>query len=447
MTRRTSRRTFLKQASLAGVGFWAAGGVTLGESKSANDKLNVAFAGIGGMGGGNLDSIAKLGENIVAICDIDDQRLDKAAEKYPHAAKFNDFREMLTKKEKDIDAVVVSTPDNCHAVASVMAMKLGKHCYCEKPLAYNIFETRRMRLVANEKKLATSMGNRGTAEDGFRTGVEILRSGAIGDVTEVHVWTNRPDKYWKQGMDRPKDVQPIPKHVHWDLWLGPAPERPYHDGYHPHDWRAWQDFGTGAIGDMACHTANLPFMGLKLGFPISVEPESSPMNKETYPKWAVITFQFPKRGNLPPLKLVWYEGQKDGKRNLPPADLVKDLKLSDSGCVCIGSKGYLFSPDDYGSHQELYPKDKFAGFKKPDKTLPRGTGDHYKDWINACTGGEPAMANFDYAGQLTEFVLLGDVALRIGKKIEWNGEEMKATNCEKEAAPFIKREFREGWKL
>jgi predicted dehydrogenase len=447
MTRRTSRRTFLKETALSGIGFWAAGGMALAESKSANDKLNVAFVGIGGMGGGNLDSIAKLGENVVAICDIDDQRLDKAADNHKNAAKFNDFREMLTKKEKDIDAVVVSTPDNCHAVASVMAMKLGKHCYCEKPLAFNIYETRMMRLLAAEKKLATSMGNRGTAEDGFRQGVEILRSGAIGDVTEVHVWTNRPDKYWKQGMDRPKDTPPIPKHVHWDLWLGPAAERPYHPGYHPHDWRAWQDFGTGAIGDMACHTANLPFMGLQLGFPTSVEAISSPMNKETYPHWSVVTFQFPKRGNLAPLKLLWYDGQKEGKRNLPPSDLVKDLKLADSGSLCIGSKGSLFSPDDNGKQQELYPKDRFADFKKPERTLPRGTGNHYKDWINACKGGEPAMANFDYAGRLTEFVLLGDVALRVGQKIEWNGEQMKATNCEKDAAPFIKRELREGWKL
>jgi len=446
MTRRTSRRTFLKQAAFAGVGFWAAGGVTLAAGKTASDKLNVAFVGVGGMGEGNLNSIADLGENVIAICDIDDERLNKAAGKYTKADKFNDFREMLTKKEKDIDAVVVSTPDNCHAVASIMAMKMGKHCYTEKPLTISIYEARQMRLIAAEKKLATSMGNRGTAEAGFRAGVELLQAGVIGDVEEAHVWTNRPDVYWKQGMDRPKETPPVPKTVHWDLWLGPAPERPYHPTYHPFAWRAWQDFGTGALGDMACHTANLAFMGLKLGFPTSAEAVSSGMNKETYPIWSTVTYQFPKRGNLPALKLTWYDGLKDGKRNLPPEEVTKGLKLKDSGSLFIGSKGTLFSPDDYGSHQEVTLKDG-AKFEKPKETIKRGTGNHYKDWVMAVKGGEPALANFDYSGRLTEFVLLGAIALRVGKKIDWNGEEMKATNCEKEAAPFIKREFREGWKL
>jgi predicted dehydrogenase len=463
MTRRTSRRTFLKQTALAGVGFWAAGGVALAAAKGANDKLNVAFAGVGGQGGGNLDNIVKLEENVVALCDIDEGRLGEAADKLkkkklPEAKTYTDWRKML--EQKDIDAVVVSTPDHNHAIIGVSAMKLGKHLYCEKPLAHSVYECRLMRKVATEQKVATSMGNMGTAHDGLRRAVELIQAGIIGPVTEAHVWTNRP--IWPQGIDKRPAKKDPPKGVHWDVWLGPAPERDYGDGYHPFAWRGWWDFGTGALGDMACHTANMAFMALKLGYPTSVEAKTDyPINSETFPNGSTITYQFPKRGDLPEVKWVWYDGkkkiekevEKDKKKvkelvDVPniPEKLLHSLRSSDgSGSLLIGEKGFLFSPSDYGSDYVLGFNDKFTGFQAPEKSLPRSHG-HHKDWIEACKGAKPALANFDYAALLTEVVVLGNVALRVGKKIDWNGEEMKATNCP-EAAQLVKPEFRKGWEL
>jgi len=447
MTHSTSRRTFLKQSALAGVGFWAAGGLALAEGKSANGKLNVAFAGVAGQGGGNLGNIAGQGENIVALCDIDEERLGKAAENHKGAKTYTDWRKML--EQKDIDAVVVSTPDHNHAIIGVSAMKLGKHVYCEKPLAHSVYECRLMRKVAAEQKVATSMGNQGTSSEGLRRAVEIIRAGVIGPVTEAHVWTNRPS--WPQGFAKRPEKKEPPKSVHWDVWLGPAAERDYGDGYHPFSWRGWWDFGTGALGDMACHTANMAFMALNLGYPASVEAQSDEINPETFPNWATITYQFPKRGDMPPVKWVWYEGKKKNKEgkdvpNIPNSDLLHGLRSNDgSGSLMIGEKGYLFSPSDYGTNYALGFNDKFTGFQMPEKTLPRSAG-HHKDWINACKGGKPSLANFDYAALLTEVVVLGNVALRVGKKIDWNGEDMKAANCP-DAAKFVKPEFRKGWEL
>jgi predicted dehydrogenase len=446
MTHRSSRRTFLKQSALAGVGFWAAGGVTLAEAKSANDKLNVAFVGVGGQGGGNLGAIAGQGENIVALCDIDERPLGAAAKNHSGAKTYTDWRKML--EQKDIDAVVVSTPDHSHAIIGVSAMKLGKHLYCEKPLAHSVYECRLMRKVAAEQKVATSMGNMGTAAEGLRRAVEIVQAGIIGPVTEAHVWTNRPS--WPQGIDKRPPKKDPPKEVHWDVWLGPAPERDYGDGYHPFAWRGWWDFGTGALGDMACHTANMAFMALSLGYPTSVEAESDKINPETFPNWATITYQFPKRGDKPPVKWVWYEGKKKNKEgkvmpNIPEHKLGNLRSNDGSGSLMIGEKGFLFSPSDYGSDYVLGFNDKVKDFHMPEKTLPRSHG-HHKDWIEACKGAKPALANFEYAALLTEVVVLGNVALRVGKKIEWNGEDMKATNCP-EAAQYVKPEFRKGWEL
>jgi predicted dehydrogenase len=426
MTRRTSRRTFLKETALAGVGFWAAGGVMLAAGKGANDKLNVAFAGVGGQGGGNLGNVASLGENIVALCDIDEGPLGKAAEKHPKAEKYTDWRKML--EQKDIDAVVISTPDHNHAVIGVAAMKLGKHVYIEKPLAHSVYESRLLRKVAAEQKVATSMGNMGTAHEGLRRAVELIQAGIIGPVTEAHVWTNRP--IWPQGIDKRPAKKDPPKGVNWDVWLGPAPERDYGDGYHPFAWRGWWDFGTGALGDMACHTANMAFMALKLGYPTSVEAKSSyPINSETFPIGSTITYQFPKRGELPPVKWVWYDGKKkvekkgdkDKKETVEvsniPEHVLHGLRSDNgSGSLLIGEKGYLFSPSDYGAEFVYGFNDKFTGFQSPPKTLPRSQG-HHRDWVNACKGGAPAMANFDYAALLTEVVVLGNVALRVGKML------------------------------
>ena len=448
MDRRLNRRQFIKNTGAAGVGFWVAGRQTgFGQEKSPNAKLNVAAIGTGGQGGSDMNSVGKT-ENIVALCDVDKPRLEEAGKKYPNAKKFTDYRKMLDECQKEIDAVTVGTPDHHHAPASVMAMRLGKGCYTEKPLTHDVYEARVMCETAKKHKVATQMGNQGSAGDNLRKSVELIQSGLIGEVTEVHLWTNRP--IWPQSPDikaRPKDTPPVPDTVDWECWLGPAPERPYHKVYLPFKWRGWWDFGTGALGDMACHTTNLPYRALKLGAPISVEAESEPPNPETCQGWAKVTYQFPARGAMPACKVIWYEGKKSAdERVAPPLDLLQGEKLSGSGSLLIGSKGTLLSPDDYGGNSIWLPKDKFKETLKEFKTtvsVPRSPG-HHAEWIRACKGGEPAYSNFEIAGPFTEFVLLGNVAIRTQKKLEWDSANLKATNCP-EADQYIKRQPRKGW--
>jgi predicted dehydrogenase len=475
MSRRVNRRRFLQQTALAGAGFWVAGGVSLGrEGKAANDKLNFACIGVGGKGSSDVDGVAKLGE-VVALCDIDENYLnDKAkgndkVKGFPDAQKFFDYREMLTKLGDKIDAVTVSTPDHTHAPASLMAMKLKKHVYCQKPLTHTVAEAREMRETAASMKVCTQMGNQGTTEDGLREAVEVIRSGAIGGVKEVHVWTNRP--IWPQGADAILKVGPAnaaalaalhglpapaytkptpPKHVHWDLFLGTAPERPYDSIYHPFSWRGWWDYGTGALGDMACHTANMAFMALKLGYPTSVYAESGALNPETYPTWARITLEFPAREGLQPCKFFWYEGQREGKKELPPPEVLQGQKPSDSGSLLVGEKGTLFSPNDYGASYVLLPEKDFKDFKKPEPSLPRnGKGDDgmKAEWVEAIRNGKPsiALSNFDYAALLTETILLGNAAMHVGKKkLDWDGPTMKFTN-DADANKWLKTAYRTGW--
>lgn len=458
MSGQTNRREFLQGAAAAGVGFWVAGGLRADDKPTAKvEQLNFACVGVGGKGGGDSSHAAMFG-NVVAICDIDDQRLDSKANqkdgKFKAAKKFNDFREMLEKMGKQIDAVVVATPDHTHAPASIMAMKMGKHVYCQKPLTHSVFEARLMRDTARQMKVCTQMGNQGTALDNFRTSVEWLQAGVIGPVKEVHLWTNRPTGFWKQAPNVTRRPEPAtaPKHVHWDLFLGPAPERPYAPGYHPFAWRGWRDFGTGALGDMACHTGNMPFMGLKLGAPTSIVAESDPVNDETYPGWAKVTYEFPARGDgFPAMKLVWYEGTKDGKKLLPPLELFQGKKPSGSASLIIGEKATLYSPDDYGQKREvLGPNAK--EFKDPEKKLPRRGGDNDEqqkaEWVEAIKKNDYkiAMSNFDYAGLLTEVVLLGNAAVLAGKKLEYDGAKGEFTNVP-EANKLLRREYRTGWKL
>jgi predicted dehydrogenase len=478
MSRRTNRRQFIQQTSLAGIGFWVAGGLTLGAAKAANEKLNIACIGVGGKGGSDVDGAAKVG-NIVALCDIDDNTLngkanhkDKRTGETPYlkAKKYNDFRKMLEEMDKQIDAVTVSTPDHTHAAASMMAIKMGKHVYTQKPLTHTVREARELREAALKYKVCTQMGNQGSAENGLRQAVEVIQSGTIGPVTEVHVWTNRP--IWPQGTDAILKVDAArkaayaalhgktltdpqfgqaPKHVHWNLWLGPVAERPYAPIYHPFAWRGWWDFGTGALGDMACHTANMAFRALKLASPTSIEAKNGDINPETYPGWATITFQFPARGELPPVKFVWYEGLKDRKKNLPPKELFHGENPPDSGSLLVGSKGKLYSPNDYGAAYMLLPKKNFEGFKPPQATLPRnGNGDDgmKEEWARAIMDNNPSLAysNFGYAGLLTETILLGNVAMRAGKKLEWDAENMKFTNAA-DAEKFLHFEYRKGWTL
>jgi predicted dehydrogenase len=403
--------------------------------ESAAEKLNVAFVGVLGQGGANLTRIHEAGVNVVALCDIDANRLAKAAASHTGAKTYADFRKML-EEQKDIDAVVVSTPDHTHAVAAMMAMSLGKHVYCEKPLTHNIYEARALTLAARQHKVATQMGNQGHASEGSRRQVELVKSGLLGPIKEVHVWTDRP--VWPQGIQRPGDTPDVPKHVSWDLWLGPAPERPYHPAYHPFKWRGFWDFGTGALGDMACHIMDTAYWSLDLRDPTSVEAFSDGGNEESAPSWSIIRYEFPQRGERPPLKLFWYEG---GVR--PSQRLVGKWQFPDNGVIFIGEKATIAAP--YLQDPVFINEEQAKDIKIPERSIEPSIG-HHKEWVQACKGGKPAGSNFDYAGPLTEMVLLGNLALRTGRRVEYDAANMKVTNLP-EANQYIRREYRKGWSL
>ena len=458
-----TRRQFLSRTLLA------AGTVTcafpyVGRVLGANDRINIACIGVGGKGDSDSSDAAKCGGHIVAICDVDTNTRDKKAkqfaEKFPQLQKFQDYRKMLDTIGKDIDAVTVSTPDHHHGVAALRAMKMGKHCFCQKPLVQTVYEARQMRQVAKEKNLATQMGNQGSAETGLRRAVEVVRAGVIGKPLELHVWSNRP--VWPQGLERPAGEDPVPANLDWDVWLGPAKKRPFKkDVYHPFRWRGWYDFGTGALGDMACHTVNMPFRALNLGFPNVVELEiASRLYAETFPKTSRIRFEFPQRGDLPPLKFWWYDGNPgDALKPLrPDAEVVHEVistydKLPGSGALIVGEKGKLFSPDDYGARffiamkgkGEYVAADQDEGCKAVPQSIPRSPG-HMQEWFDMMKGGAAAYSNFDIAAYLTEIILLGCVALRVGegRRMEWDGPAMKSPNLP-EADKFVKRDNRHGW--
>ena len=475
-----SRRAFLQTTALAGAATIAFPALVRGQN--LNNRIRIGVIGAGGKGSSDTDNAAACGGDIVALCDVDKNTLISRGAKYPQAKQYQDFRKMLEETGKDIDAVIVSTPDHVHAAASLMAMKMGKHCYCQKPLVHNVYEARQMREIAKKKKLATQMGNQGSAGDGLRRAVEIIQAGLIGKPTELHVWSNRP--IWPQGIDRPAGEDPVPATLDWDLWLGPAALRPYKKGtYHTFAWRGWRDFGTGALGDMACHTVNMPFRALRLGYPNVVEcEETSELHAETYPKTSRIRFEFPKRDGLPPLKFWWYDGSpgdKSVKLLRPHEDITKEILdmvsagkdkdgndkprvLPSSGALIIGDKGKVFSPDDYGSTFYLMRSDekKFAkgseheACKAVPITIMRNEGkegdDHRQkaEWFRMMRGGAPAYSNFDIAAYLTEIILLGCVAMRVGvgRKLDWDGPRMRARNT-RDADQYVKREYRKGWTL
>jgi len=466
MSSSMNRRRFLQASAAAAAGagyFYTADAVSADRvSKGPNEKIQFAGIGVGGKGSGDISQAGRLGE-VVALCDIDEDTLGKKAKEFPNAKQYFDYRKMLDEMGKNIDAVTVSTPDHTHAPASIMAMRMKKHVYCQKPLTHTVFEARQMRLVAKEMGVATQMGNQGSAESGLRRAVELIQSGIIGPVHEAHVWTNRP--IWPQApqvIARPEGKFEVPKHVHWDGFLGPAPVRPYAPGYHPFAWRGWLDFGTGALGDMACHTANMAFRALNLAYPTSILADATDVNLETYPSSAKITFQFPAREKMPPVSLTWYEGKRDRKKLLPPEDLVAKAiaidtdprhqgRLVDSGSILVGEKGMLYSPDDYGARFYLHPAKDFMEVNKtkPEKLPINGHGDYgmKAEWVEAMRGGKPAYSNFDFAAMLTETILLGNIAIRLtGTKLDWNGPELKFTNNEK-ANHFIHYEYRKGWTL
>jgi predicted dehydrogenase len=430
----------------------------------ANEALRIAIVGAGGMGRSHVEDANVKKEQVVALCDIDDRNLHRAATTHPMAEKFNDWRVMFDTMHKGIDAVVCATPDHNHAVVTAAALRLGKHAYTQKPLTHTVYEAHVLaQLTKDNPKLATQMGNQGHSNEGARRVVEIVRAGAIGRVREVHSWTNRP--IWPQGIDRPTDNPPVPHHVHWDVWLGPMPERPYSinpDGkptYHPFAWRGWWDFGTGALGDMACHICDTAFWALDLKHPTTIDAKCEGIKPETGPNWSVITYEFPARGELPPVTLTWYDGGK-----LPPKDLSDKYGVThrrrrqgsnesevvdgfeDNGSLLIGEKGAVLL-DTYGARYQLLPKRDFEGFTPPEPTLKRSPGNnHMRDWIEAAKNGAQSCSNFDYASALTGMVLLGNLALRAGKKIEWDAAAMKATNCS-ECDEWIKPPYRKGWSL
>jgi predicted dehydrogenase len=445
-----SRRKFIASSALASGAFMVLPSRVLGRDGAAspNEKLNIAGIGIGGQGGNDIGQMTS--ENIVALCDVDAAHAAGTFQKYPNAKRYTDYRKML-EEQKDIDAVVVATPDHQHAIVSMTAIRQGKHVYCEKPLTHTVWESRQIAQAAREHKVATQMGNQGQASEATRRLCELILDHAIGPVREAHIWTDRPSNglfnvYWPQGVERPKDTPPVPQTLDWDLWLGPAPFRPYHPAYLPFVWRGWWDFGTGALGDMGCHEFDPVFRALKLGHPLSVEASSTRVNQETYPLASMVTYHFPARGEMPPVKLVWYDG---GLRPPRPDELEEGAEMGTNGHLLVGDRGKILS--EAGTYM-LIPEKRQQEYGNPPRVLPRSPG-HYREWLDACKGGRPAGSNFDWAGPLTEVVLLGNVALRLHlkeeltrKRLMWDGANLRFTNSD-EANKHLRTDYRQGWTL
>jgi predicted dehydrogenase len=420
---------------------------------SANNKLNIAGIGVGGRGASDIEGVSS--ENIAFLCDADLSRAAGTIKKHPQAKLYRDFREMLEKEHKNIDAVVIGAPDHIHAPAAVMAMKMGKHVYVEKPMAHTIYEARRMTEVAKETGVVTQMGNQGHAGAGLRLYWEFIKDGAIGTVREVHVWSDRagtPERpWWPQGVDRPRGSIPVPENLDWDLWLGPARWRPYakfpngrggEATYCPFNWRGWWDFGCGAIGDMAVHNADPAFFVLDLGAPTAVEAQTSPVNEETLPVWNIITFEFPAKGDRPAVKMVWYDGAK-----LPPTPPeLEGRGLADNGILFVGDKGKLLGPSHAGAPR-LIPESRMKEYGRPPQMLPRSAG-HHKEWVDACKAGKPqdAKSGFWYAGPFVEALHVGNLAVRLQRRVEWDPVKMRSPNCP-EADNYITKFYRNGFNL
>jgi predicted dehydrogenase len=462
-----SRRSFLRRTALGAAGFQVVYGHVLGlnGATSPNSKLNIAGVGIGGQGSSDLNEMQ--GENIVALCDADWAYASHTFKRFPNARQWKDYRKML-EEQKDIEAVTIATPDHLHAIIALTALKAGKHVYCQKPLTYSVWEARQMGSQARASKLATQMGNQGQASEDTRRLCELVWAGAIGQVREAHVWTDRPsnglfNEYWPQGVPRPKETPPIPATLDWDLWIGPAPMRPYNPAYLPFKWRGWWDFGTGALGDIGCHALDPVFRALKLSAPTSVQAASSRVNTETYPLASMVTYEFPARAKdiqannyhvqgmsgppagaveMPPVRLTWYDG---GLRPPRPEGLPEGRLMGDNGRLLVGDKGYILGTS-------VYPESRRRDLGDIPKSIPR-SGVHYKEWVEACKGGKPGGSNFEWAAPLAEAVLLGNVALRLPLRealtrgrLLWDSANLRVTNLE-EANQFVRREYRQGWTI
>ena len=444
----TSRRNFIKGA--AGIAaFTIVPSHVLGGPKhiAPSEKLNIACIGCGGKGTSDIRAISN--QNIVALCDVDSKRAARTFKDHPKAKKYTDFREMLEKEDKNIDAVMISTPDHTHAVAAMAALKMGKHVYCQKPLAHNIHEVRALTEEAAKQNLVTQMGIQIHAYDRMKLGVEMIKSGLIGKVHHVDVWSSKSQRGGTSAPlpTKPLPGMPIPNTLEWDLWLGPAPEREYNIGYHPSKWRRWRDFGVGRLGDMGCHIIDPAFWALDLVSPLSVEAHCSEFNDQVYHYSNIVQWDFAARGDQPAVTMKWY----DGVNHPPiPKGMPKGFKLPNQGGLYYGDKGILLLPHMTGSSPKnvgpvLLPLSKMKGFEAPKQLYERGI-DHYQEWVRACKGEGKALTPFDYSGPLTETVLLGNVAARVGEKLQWNAKKMSITNLP-EANAFLSRQYRKGWSL
>jgi predicted dehydrogenase len=452
-----NRRDFLKTSTLMASALSIVPRHVLGGpgQKPPSEKLNIAGIGVGGMGKNNVQACAE--ENIVALCDVDSNYASKVFAAYPRATVYQDFRQLLD-RQKDLDAVIIATPDHTHAPIALAAMRAGKHVYVQKPLTHSVDEARKLTEVARECKVITQMGNQGHSGDGTRLVCEWIGAKAIGAVREVHVWTNRP--VWPQGIEveRPKETPQVPPGLNWDLWIGPAPLRPYHPAYLPATWRAWCDFGTGALGDMGCHLLDAPFWALKLKYPTSIEGSISAYwngewkktepHGENYPRSSIVRYKFPARGELPAVDLTWWDG---GLLPPRPQGLEADEPLGDSdgGSIFIGDRGVLIC-GCYGRKPRVFPEERMRELPKTPQTLERVPGEmdgHEKNWVRACKDGKPASTPFHYAGPLSEMVLIGNLAVRFpNRELLWDGEKMRVTN-DAAADAFVRRPYREGWSL
>jgi predicted dehydrogenase len=449
-----TRRSFLGTAAAGlGLSFMVVPRHVLGGEGylPPSERFNLAGIGAGGMGGGDIATHAKLGANVVALCDVDDVRAAGSFSAFPKARRYKDFRTMLDKEAAHIDAVTVGTPDHIHGVASMAAIRTGKHVYCQKPLTHTLYECRELTRAARTAAVATQMGNQGHATEGARLTNEWIQAGLIGSVREVHVWSDRAGHLWKQGIGRPVDTPPVPSTLDWNLWLGPARERPYHPAYAPVSWRGWRDFGTGALGDMGCHIIDHPVWALGLGAPRFVEARTTldgsilsnnTPNFDTYPIASLIYYEFPGRGDLPPVRMTWYDG---GLMPAAPPGMPFDQRLPDNGVLYVGSKGAIYH-SSHGGMPQLLPRALHDEAAKIPKTITRSPG-HYEEWAAAVKGGRMPVSNFDYSGPLTEIILLGVLSLRApGQRLEWDSENLKVTNAP-ELNEFVHAEYRRGWRL
>jgi predicted dehydrogenase len=445
-----NRRAFVKISTL-----WAGAAATvhivprrvLGGPRQIppSEKMNVAGIGIGGKGASGLRNLES--ENIVALCDVDEAYAANTVQRYPDARFFVDYRELLD-QQNDLDGVVVATPDHTHAVISIAAIRAGKHVYCEKPLTHNVYEARTLARAAREAGVATQMGIQGHSGEGIRLIREWIAAGLIGAVHEVDAWCSLSYYPWGHASwssswsERPQETPPVPAGLNWDLWIGPAPMRPYHRAYHPRTWRCWWDFGCGMMGDRGAHTLDPVFWALDLTAPDSIDATSCGNTVEVHPLSAIVTFRFPARQNLPPLRLNWYEGTRPPR----PLELEDGRSMpAEGGALFKGTSGTIMC-GVYGDSPRIIPEAKMREAELPEKTLPRVSGSHEQDWVRACKTGEPAGADFSYSGPLTETCLLGNIAKRLDQRIDWDAPNLQITNLP-EANRYVRPEYREGWTL